>query len=357
MRRFLLSLGAAGLLVGALIFLLDPARLADQLVDTNLQIFALGLTAVIGALVCWGEASRRLFVAVGTPLSHRRALVAYGAGAFGKQVLPMGNAGGPAIMAFAFNGELELGYSRALAVVVVAEFLSLVASLVLAVAGLVVLLAVGTGGSDLGWLAVGVVFVIAGLVALIVVVRYRASRVTLAVTGTARLLAPVVGRVSRSIAEQLQPDRVEAAIQRYYETFRTVVGDGRAVLLAFALSQVGWILFALPLYTSAVALGVDVPLALALFMVPVAGLATVVPIPGGLGGVEVVLVGLLVALTVVELTTAGAVVILFRLCSYWFFVLICGVAATMAAVGVNNLLTPIPVSPTDAEENGRPERV
>lgn len=110
--------------------------------------------------------------------------------------------------------------------------------------------------------------------------------------------------------------------------------------------------FAVPLYTGALALGVRVPLALVLFLVPVAGLATVVPLPGGLGGFEVALAGLLAALAAVDLTSAGAVVILYRLCSFWFFVLVGGIAASMSAVGVRELAAPLdPSTGGPAERN------
>lgn len=355
MRRLLVSFGAAVLILGAFLLVLEPARLARQLAGANIGIFALGLVSVLVALGCWGEASRRLFVPFDTPLSRRRALVAYGAGAFGKQVLPMGNAGGPAVMAYAFDREVDLGYSRSLAVIVVAEFLSFVSSLLLGFVGIVILLLFSSSGADLWWLGVGMVLVGAALLALSIVVWYRRRHVGLAVAGIARLLVPVVDRVSPARAEGLRPERVEATLGRYYETFDTVVGDRRAVLYAYVLSQLGWVFFALPLYTAALALGVRLPLALALFLVPVAGLATVFPLPGGLGGVEVALAGLLAVLAAIDLTTAGAVVILFRLCTFWFFVLVCGIAVSMAAVDVSELSAPIEVSAVDAEGGDHPE--
>jgi len=128
-----------------------------------------------------------------------------------------------------------------------------------------------------------------------------------------------------------------------------VGGDRRAVLYAFGLSQLGWLFFALPL-TGALALDVRLPLALALCLVPAAGLATVFPLPDGLGGLEVALAGLLAALAAVDLATAGAVVILFWLCSFWFFVGVCGIAASVAAVGVDELST-LPVPTVDPGEN------
>lgn len=363
MRRLLASFGAALLVLGGFLLVLGPARLARQLAGANLGLFALGLVAILAALGCWSDASRRLFVASDTPLSRRRAFVAYGTGAFGKQVLPMGNAGGPAVMAYAFDREVDLGYSRTLAVIVVAEFLSLLASVVLGLTGVVVLLWVESPATGLRWLGAGVVLVGAVLAALGTVVWYRRRHVAMAVAGVARLLRPVVIRVSPARADRLHPERVDAGLRRYYATVDAVVADRRAVVAAFALTQVGWVFFAIPLWTGARALGVQVPLALVLFLVPIAGLATVFPLPGGLGGFEVALAGLLTALAAVDLTSAGAVVILYRLCSFWFFVLVGGVAASVSAVGVRELAAPLdpstdgpgerqPVAAVDDSEGG-----
>lgn len=350
MRRLVLSFGAAAALVGGFLLLVGPARLARQLAGTDLATFAVGLGSVFAALVCWSEATRQLFRSTGTPLSRRRAFVAYGAGAFGKQVLPMGNAGGPAVMAYAFDREAGAGYARSLGVVVVAEFLSLVASLVLAVVGVALLLRSGAGGGVVRLLGGGVLLVALGLAALTVVVWYRRHHVGVAATAVARALAPLVARVSPGAAERLAPDRVDAGLRRYYETFDAAASDRRAVLVAFVLSQVGWVCFALPLYTGALALGVDLPLSLVLVLVPAAGLATVMPIPGGLGGLEAALGGLLTVLANVDVAAAAAVVVLFRLCTFWFFVLVSGVAASAATGRVRDL--PVPDEATTVGDGG-----
>jgi uncharacterized protein (TIRG00374 family) len=345
MRRLLVSVGASVAVLVGFLFVLGPSRLADQLAGAHVGVFALGLVAVVAALGCWSEASRRLFAAFGTPISRRRAFVAYGAGAFGKQVLPMGNAGGPAVMAYAFDRETDLGYSRTLAVIVVAEFLSLVASLVLGVAGIALLVSFGSAGSGLRWIGLGVLLIAAVLTALSVVVWYRRRHVAMAVDGIARLVCPVVGRLSSRLADRLRPERVDDGLRRYYATFDAVMADRRAVLYAFVLTQLGWVLFALPLYTGALALDVRLSPALVVFLVPTAGLATVVPLPGGLGGVEVVLAWLLASLAGIDLVTAGAVVVLYRLCSFWFFVLVAGISASVAAVGVGELPAALEVPP------------
>lgn len=337
MRRVAISSVAAVLLFAGFLYVLGPARLAAQLAGADPAVFALGLLGVVLALACWSEATRRLFRSSGAAFSSRRAFVAYGTGAFGKQVLPMGNAGGPAVMAYAFDREARLGYSRALAVVVVTEFLSLAASIVLATVGIVVLLSQGAPAGAVRWLGVGVAIVAVLLALLSLVVWYRRAGVTAALASGVALVQPTVAAVAPGIATRLDPERVATGLERYYATVDEVVADRRSVLVAAGLTQLGWVLFVLPLYTSGLALGVQLPIALVLFLVPAAGLATAFPLPGGLGGLEIALAALLTALSVLELAESGAVVVLYRLCAFWFFVFVGGVCAFVATASVPDL--------------------
>lgn len=136
---------------------------------------------------------------------------------------------------------------------------------------------------------------------------------------------------------------------RYYEIVEEVLADRRTVLEAAVFNQLGWVLFVVPLYTSGLALGVSLPVALVLFLVPAAGLATAFPLPGGLEGMEVALAALLAVLSALEFPEAGAVV-LYRLCSYWFFVGVGGLCALVAAASVPDLVDSVetPVAAIDA---------
>jgi hypothetical protein len=94
------------------------------------------------------------------------------------------------------------------------------------------------------------------------------------------------GRVLRAVGRLdrlLDPRHVERRLAGYYATLDTVAADRGRVVLAGLLAVAGWVLFALPLCTSALALGGPLPVTLALFVVPTAGLATWLPVPGGLG--------------------------------------------------------------------------
>lgn len=339
MKRGLIAFAAAILLLLALLFALDPVAIAEHLARTNPGVFALGLVAVLLTLVCWSEAFRRLFVASGGLLSPRRAFSAYGTAMFGKQVLPMGHAGGPALMAYTFDRETSLGYNRTLAVVTVAEFLNVLASVALAVVGVLYLLLFVPTVPGLRVLQLGVLAFAAAVVLLGLVFRYRRAAVERAVLGVAELLRRTVGRLSDRLEAALAPERVDAELDRYYGAVVAVTADRRAVLDAYLLMQAGWVLFTVPLYTGALALGIRLPVALVVFVVPAAGLATVVPLPGGLGGFELVLAAILTALTGLELAVVAAIVLLYRLCSYWFMVFVGGASSAYSATTVRELAT------------------
>ena len=106
-----------------------------------------------------------------------------------------------------------------------------------------------------------------------------------------------------------------------------IATDPRALVVAVAFGYVGWVLFAIPLYFSGLALGTPVSVLLVCFLVPVSVIAGSAPLPGGLAAIEGTLVALLTALTALSTADALAVTTIYRLTSYWFVVVFGGLAA------------------------------
>lgn len=74
-----------------------------------------------------------------------------------------------------------------------------------------------------------------------------------------------------------------------------------------------------------------VSLALVLLFVPTSDLVDLLPLPGGLGGVEMFMATLIAAPIGTGLALAAGVVLLYRLHSYWFLILVGAVASVYAA--------------------------
>lgn len=335
MRRAAFGFGAAVVVFGVFLFVFDAGSIWTVLQGVRLTPFALGLLATFGAVACWAESMRRVLVATGGHLSPSRGFAAYGAGMFAKQVLPMGNVGGVPIMAYAIDREAGIEFNRSLAVVTVGDFLGLVSSLLLALVGVAYVLVQYPGSRLLRAATVGVAAFAVALVSVAVLLVYRRGLLRYAVLGIARFLRGSLGRVSARVEARLSPDRVDASVGRYFETFDAARSDRTSLGIAAAVSLVGWTLFAVPMYTSALAVGEHVPFGLVLFVVPVGAVASMLPLPGGIGGVEFAVGGMLVAMTGVDLAVAGAMVVLYRLSVYWFLVLIGGACVLVSAVDVS----------------------
>jgi len=326
--RTLASLLVAAVVLAALVASAGPGQVLAELRRADPRFVLGGVASALGAVLAWSEAQRLILGGVTGTASGRRFRIAYLAGDFMKQVLPMGHVSGPALMALTVSRAVDASYERTLASITVSDLLNLLASVALATTGVAVL-AVGrqTAAVEpfLGGLAAAAVGVLALVLAL---TRFRPSLLRGVVSATGRLralLRRVGGRPERLFGRALDPARIDDRLREYFESLDAAATDRRRAAVAGAIAVTGWVLYALPLYLCALAVGRPVPLGVALVLVPLAGLATWLPSPGGLGGVEVALTaGLVVGGFGVG--PATALVLLYRLCSYWSVVAVDGLA-------------------------------
>lgn len=345
-RRFRLVVGfaLAFLAVGGFLWAVGPGRVLAELATADLGILSLGFLSVVVALGCWSEAVRRLLASTGHHVHGRGFRLAYMSGEFLKQVIPMGQSGGPVLVAYTVSNEANTPYESTLAAATVFAFLNVVASLVLAVAGLGLLVATRRGptGPLLRTVLVVMVGVTGVIIGISLLAAYRRPVLERTLLTLAALARRTLGRLSARVHAALDPDRVHAVLDQYIVAVSRLAGDRRRVGTAIAFAIVGWIFFLAPLYTSFLAIGAPVPFALVVFVIPVVTLLNVVPLPGGLGGFEIALAAVTATLSAADLTTATAAVFLFRLSNYWFVVLLGGLAAASLSVRVSD---PPPVVP------------
>ena len=118
--------------------------------------------------------------------------------------------------------------------------------------------------------------------------------------------------------------RLAPKVRDAYDALR-ILASPRALLLPTAISVLAWALEAIGLWVILVGLGAPAPLALASFVYATATLAgAVAMLPGGVGGAEITMISLLVALSHGAIATpaAKAGTLLCRLATLWFAVLL-----------------------------------
>jgi uncharacterized protein (TIRG00374 family) len=314
----------------ALVFLylvaagLGVREVASTLAGAELEWVVLGCVSTALCLAAWGKAWQIVLRVVGIEVPYRRLVVTYFAATFANYVTPLGQAGGEPFIAYVLSRDTDAGYEDSLASVVTADLLNLLPFFTFAAAGLGVLLTRPSLPAATRPLALGLFGMAVGVPALTGAGWVWRERVRGAVL---RLVAPVARRTDRVSVEG-----VVSRIDDLYAAFERVAQDPRALVEAVAFAYVGWVFFAFPLYCAGQALGIDISPLTVLFVVPASTLAGMVPTPGGLGGVETALVGLLVAVTGETAAVALAIALVYRVASYWFALGVGGGAA-IAVVG------------------------
>jgi hypothetical protein len=334
MRRRPLAALLALTLLAAFVLVLGPERVVRDLSRTDPRLVALACLSTLGALGAWSEAQRRLHRAAGATAGPGAFGVAYATGVFLKLTLPGGRAGGPAVMAYALGRETRLGFERDLTAVLTGKVVGFLGCVPPALVGLAVV-GVPAPVADAISLPLGRALLpaTAGLTVtlgvMVTAVGRRPGLVRVAVHRLAAVGRATVGRLSTRASARLARSRVDEACDRAAGTLVSIRDDRRALAWALVFAALGWCLAALPLYLAFAALGAPVPLALALFVVPVGTVANGIPLPGGVGGVELALTGLLVALTGLPVATVGAAVLLYRATGDGFSVLVGGVGVAV----------------------------
>jgi len=290
-----------------------------ELARADPRWLAAGCLSTAVGLVAWAKAWQVVLRVVGVHVPFRKLVVTYYAATFANYVTPMGQAGGEPFIAYVLSRDTDASYEDSLASVVTADLLNLLPFFSFAAVGMSVLAVEANLPARLEPVA-GALVVFAVGAPLVAAVgwrfRHRIGRAVL------RLVAPVTRRTRRFTIES-----VRERMRDLNTAFERIAADRRALAYALVFSYVGWLFFALPLYFAVLTVGSSISLLLVFFIVPASTLAGLTPSPGGLGGVTAALVVLLGALAGFSTATGYAVATVYRVASYWFAVLVGGLAA------------------------------
>lgn len=314
----------AGFLVAALLFylfsrVLSWRRVLGTLVEADAGWVALACASSLVGLAIWAVAWDRVLTSISVDIPLARLVPTYYAATFADYVTPFGKAGGGPFVAYVLSTDERASYEEGLASVVTADGLNLLPFFTFAGVGVVALGASGDVPTGIRPLVYGLGAMALGLPLLGYVLWRNERRVVWAVTRVGEAVSDRVGVVD---AHDL-----EARVVEFFSLLDDI-GESRAQLWeTLGLAYLGWVFFAAPLWFAAQALAAPVSPLLVAFVVPASAMASFVPTPGGLGGVEAAIVGLLVALAGLPVHVAAAVALLYRAVSYWFVLLVGGAAA------------------------------
>ncbi|SFR49608.1 hypothetical protein SAMN04487937_2463 [Halorubrum sodomense] len=331
-QRRALILGSAGavILFAVLFVVVGVQRVVDALAAADPALVA--ATAGLGLcwLASWSLMLRAVLGALDVRLSVRTAFLVYSGAAFANNVTPFGQAGGEPVAAALISKVGEARYETGLVGIASVDVLNVVPSVSLVFVGVGSYAATTAIGERVGFAVASAVALVAAIVAAIAFVwRYRVAVVD-RVPGA---VGPFLGRFDRFDAETIEAGLADR-LGNFFADIERVGTDRRRLLGIVALSLVGWLFQAAALTVAFAAVGHPISPLIPVFVVPLSYVAGATPLPGGLGGIEAALVGLLVPTTGVAASAITAAVLIFRGAVYWLPMLIGGLSASALGVRV-----------------------
>lgn len=337
-RGLLIRFVLAALILGGLILLFGPRATADALRSFQPMEAVVVILLATSWLALRAEAMYQT-VQVSLPeITRWDCLTAFLSGVFVASIFPVGNVGGVVSAAYVLKENAGVPGSTTVGVLSAWEVLNMIASMSVAVVGILVVLLPG-GRVD------PAVLTLVGIFATIVVVtmilwQFRRSWLTTLSWHAARLLHAVVVRIAPTTAERFAPTILAARGRRFTAGFTTLTSRPRVLGQTVLVLVLAWTALGAALLVSFRSLGSELPIGVALLVPQVAGLAGIIPLPGGLGSIDATLVALLVSLTSEHLDTIGAAVLVFRVATYWWGLLVSTIVVMGLGISVRNTVSP-----------------
>ena len=333
LRATLVGFAGALSVLAVLVWLVGIGDTVDALSGASLPV-VLGIVAIaICWLSAWGMSLHTVLGVLGAPITMPAAVLVFAGATFANNVTPFGQAGGEPVSALLISRATDREYETGLAAIASVDAIHFVPSIGYAVVGLTFVVA---GAAQFGR---NLVFATTALVALAVGMpaaayfgwRYRYELEAAVV----RAVTPVVRVIGRVIPRKEPPTTadVEHRIEGFFGAIERVAGSRKTLLEAVGFSALGWLAMCCSLWLSLFALGHTVEFTAVLLVVPIGAVAGMTPLPGGLGGVDAVLIALLVSTTGVTGGAAGAAVLVHRAATYVFPTVVGGGVAFALGVG------------------------
>lgn len=323
-RGVAIGFGIALLVLAALIYVVGVDGVVAAL--GMLGPLDVGLLVVTTAayLVAWSLALRTVLIALDIDVSAVESVLLFSSATFANNITPFGQAGGEPFSALLVSRATGAEYESALASMASVDTINFIPSIALSVVGLSYYIAVFAVGDEV----ILVAAVVAGLAIGVPVVGYVLWRVRdrlQSVVVTA--LHPLTMSIGRVVPSWSVPERphIHERVQGFFRAIERVADSHTTLFEALVFSTAGWVAMAAALYVSLAAVGHTVPIAATLIAAPVGAIASVTPLPGGLGGVELAVVIIIVPITAVSPEVAASAALIYRGATYWLPTVVGGV--------------------------------
>lgn len=324
--RTVAGLGISLLVVGILVYLVGFDEFISRVYSAD-KLFVGGV--IVGSIIwlsMWSGAFYIITNHLNIPFGYLDSIRTYATIMFANNVTPFAHLGGEPIAAGFISKIVGEDYEKCLGAISAVSVIHFIPSVLFFVIGSFYIVFIGSGVPEsLDALMVSFLVLMGFIVTLgIAVGKFRESLED-KIARTLSLLATLLSKVPRF--PDYETGEIKEKVSGYFSNFLSVATNPRVVFFSALASTTGVFFKVISLWLALLAVGVEIPFILILVTVPVAGLASVLPLPGGAGGIEAVMIAILVSLTQFGSPEVTAGVVIMRSTIYW----------TPVVIGVLNL--------------------
>ncbi|WP_181692279.1 lysylphosphatidylglycerol synthase transmembrane domain-containing protein [Natronomonas sp. LN261] len=313
-----LSVAAAISAFGAIFLFVDLSAVLDVMGDSDRRYVYLLFVSMSVAIGMRGYVYVRLLNLVGYNGGMFRGLWLFLIYSVFRYTLPYAMAGTQTVMAYLSSRDDRIEIEHAFGAVLVADILVYVPHFTLGGVGILVYSGNVPNGT---LLSAGIP--VAALVAVLGVGYYQRWVVYRVFERVSAVVNAVRSRIGRP-SNVKEKSRVSA----FYDSIDRISSSRRATASGLVFGHLGMLFLMIPLTIAGHAVGVRIPIALSAGIVMITKFSGVLPTPGGVGGIEAIMVAMLVTIGDIGSATATAVTLLYRLSTYWYLILLGGIATT-----------------------------
>ncbi len=326
LKRILFNLFVgAGILV-AFITYVGWGDVFSAIAGADSTLLSLGLLAGITATITRGFIWKVVFDKFDYSYNVFELFKYYYAGAFANGITPLGIAGGEPLIAYIISKEHDVDYEKKLGSIFSSDIMISIPFLTMSLVGLGYFLFLYHSRPIISILS-AFILIPSIVIILFFIVTWHLKD---AVKKGAVYLRKVVLFFIRFITLKWDNLKISGSgnmhekVDRFYETIEFAFSNKRTVTEAVFISHVSRFFDVLSLYAFIAALGFQPSFFTVLFILPMAGLGFFLPLPGGLGSQQLILSLLLVFIANIPISVSSAAVLLYRLSTYGFVMLVGG---------------------------------
>ena len=329
-KKLFVNLGIAFAILFAFITFVGWGEIFSAIKGAYPVFVVLGITAGITSTFVRGFTWKIIFESFGYDYSLGELFQIYYTGVFANGVTPLGQLGGEPFLAYVLSKKYDINYEKKFGALFSADMIISLPFFTMSVAGLVYFLTLYPSRPIISLLSAFILLPTIGVVLFFIATWHLKGFVKRAAIRIRNMILSVVNFITFNW-DQLKIDSdggdMHEKVDRFYESVEFAFTNKGTVSRAIYVSHLARFMDFVSVFAFLLSLGIKPEFLTVLFIVPMAGMGFYLPLPGGIGGQQLIMSLLLVFIANIPLSTASAAVLMYRISTFGFIMLVGGLCA------------------------------